>query len=71
MYQKLVRGSKPLLAQHDKVISRPNILTDIKNMFFQGDMTRFGVVIGLSGSGKTYAVRKVCQENPQGVLYFE
>ena len=32
---------------------------------------KFGVVIGLSGTGKTAMLRKLCCHRPEGVLYYE
>ena len=31
----------------------------------------FGVLVGPSSSGKTTAVREVCSNNPEGILYYE
>ena len=35
------------------------------------DVEMFGLIIGPSSVGKTCAVKKVCSQNPSGILYFE
>ena len=33
--------------------------------------TQFGIIIGSSGSRKTFAVREACNNNPEGILCYE
>lgn len=37
----------------------------------KSDSMRFGVIDGPLGTGKRYAMRKVCNEFPEGMLYYE
>ena len=77
VYNKLVKGSIPTMpVQRDslEIVSRPQVMREIKEMFLPQQVeshTRFGVILGPSGSSKTYAVCKVCNEYPHGVLYYE
>ena len=80
VYQKLMKGSKPLMPRQDdtdnaEIIPRPEIMKDLEDLFLPEPCketdTRFGIVMGPSGSGKTYAVRNLCNLFPQGVLYYE
>ena len=78
VYKKLVKGSKPLVPIADKsqklIIPRPELEQDLGKMFLTkpaDGFNRFGVIIGLSGCGKTHAVREVCNRLHKGVLYYE
>ena len=56
-------------------VPRPEVATYLTKWFLPEErllpVTRFGVIIGPSGTGKTSAVRELCNNNPHGVLYFE
>ena len=56
-------------------INREKIITLIKNTFIEPqsseDRKQFGVIIGPTGTGKTFSTRTACRENPHGVLYTE
>ena len=56
-------------------INREKIITSIKNTFIEPqsseDRKQFGVIIGPTGTGKTFSTRTACRENPHGVLYTE
>ena len=59
-----------------KVVDRETLFEMIKTELFPESVnhnkrTRIGVIIGPSGSDKSYAVQNTCHENPEGVLYFE
>ena len=74
VYDKLVTGSKPALPIAEKTIPRLQLEKDLKRLFLEESadgFTRFGVIIGPSGCGKTHAVRAVCNEAGNGVLYYE
>ena len=56
------------------VVPRPEHITNLTRCFFEGKMinnTHFGVVIGPSGSSKTYLMTKLCTEYKSGHLYHE
>lgn len=53
-------------------MERPNELKLIKEAFImKEEVDLFGVVLGPSGTGKTYLTRLVCNLYPSGVLYYE
>lgn len=71
--QKLEEGSKPHLPIGNTV-DRSNIWKALERTFLIGSGTMkegFGIVFGPSSSGKTMAIRRVCNDNPNGVLYVE
>ena len=57
------------------MIPRPQIADDLARFFLPepeaSQFMRFSIIIGHSGSGKTQAVRELCNKFPQGILYFE
>ena len=62
-------------ADNAEIIPRQEIMKDLKDLFLPEPCketdTRFGAIMEPSGSGKTYAVRSLCNLFPQGVLYYE
>ena len=42
-----------------------------KKFQLDNSFTTLGMIKGPAGSGKTYAVRKLCNKYSKGVLYFE
>ena len=63
-----MKGSKPLMPRQDdadnaEIIPRPEIMKDLKELFLPEPCketdTRFGIIMGPLGSGKTYAVRSL------------
>ena len=49
-------------------VERPEVVRDL----IESTTDTFGVVIGPSGTGKTYATRAACREgNPSWILYHE
>lgn len=79
IYEKLVKGTKPVVPLDQKLPQRvPQVFrhetNSIKDLMIPARdevQTRFGVVIGPSGSGKTHIVTKLCNENHEGVIYYE
>ena len=78
VYKKLLQGSKPLYTGDEGRINilRPDLDKQISTfcspkLANSGTFTRFGVVIGTSGCGKTCSMMKFCHEHPSGVLSFE
>ena len=72
--KKLEEGSNPAYPRLSTIV-RDKLEKDIQ-YFLQpssntNDVEMFGLIIGPSGSGKTCAVKKVCSQNPSGILYFE
>ena len=78
---KVDEGVQTLMPRQDdadnaEIIPRPEIMKDLKDLFLPEPCketdTRFSAIMGLSGSGKTYAMRSLCNLFPQGiVLYYE
>ena len=76
VYKTLMEHSKlPLPLDSTIIIPRPGVLANLKNMCLtkkeDTTKTRFGVVIGPSGCGKTSAIRGLCTEYSEGVIYHE
>ena len=56
------------------MVERRDIWENIERTFVTGtgrENGGFGIIFGPSGSGKTMAARKVCNDNPKGVIYVE
>ena len=57
------------------MVPRPEFAATLKGLFLledkQKDSTCFGAIIGPSGTGKTLAVKDLCNRYPEGVLYHE
>jgi len=70
VYQKLLSGSRPDLQQPTTLIPRLQVETDMAR-FLPNHFGFPGIIIGPPRSGKTYAVRKLCNKHPKGVLYYE
>ena len=71
--KKMMSGSKPSIPLQEAMILRPKIEADISKMFLseptgETEFSRFGVVIGPLGSGKTSAIRAMCNKHPQGIF---
>ena len=74
VYDKLVQGSQPGLIRRPHPIYRPDVMSGIKSRFLpqsSDEVTRFGLVIGPSGSGKSYAIKDFCNQFPEGMIYHE
>ncbi len=65
----LQAGSKPELIPCFTPIDRPEVIIAVKNLLRESG--KFGVVIAPSGTGKSYATRVVCNEDPSWILYHE
>ena len=69
---KINLGSRPNLSV-ENVVPRPELAATLKGLFLfddkQKDSTCFGAIIGSSGTGKTLAVKDLCNRYPEGVLY--
>ena len=65
-------GTKPRESVESPV-ERNDIVERIKNKFILGQGTEkaFGVILGPTGTGKTYVIREAHRQNPKGSLYFE
>ena len=72
--KKLEEGSNPAYTL-SLIVARDKLEKDIKYLLRPSsktnDVEMFGLIIGPSGAGKTCAVKKVCSQNPSGILYFE
>ena len=73
---KLTQGLRPSLRVHAKRMPREEILSFMCNKFLLETWeklkeTHFGVTFGPSSSGKTSAMRELCDSHPEGVLYYE
>lgn len=66
----LETGSMPPLLKSDFLINRPQVMKSLKNLI-TSNQPKFGIVLGPSGTGKTYLTRDVCNQDPCGVLYHE
>ena len=78
VYKNMEKGSKPPMSTKNS-IPREDIEEEIKICFFpdykkvgnrETDKHGFGIMVGPMGSGKTTLVLKLCNEFPQGVLYY-
>ena len=66
-------GTCPSLLNPDKAhVNRKDLKKVIHSKFFTTQSGEgFGVIIGPSGTGKTSLIREICNDHPQGTLYFE
>ena len=66
-------GTRPSLLDPGKAhVKREDLKKIIKKRFFIAPSEEgFGVIIGPSGTGKTALIREICNDYPQGTLYFE
>lgn len=63
-------GSRPQQLFHKFTIQHPELVESIKGLFIvTTEMPSFGVVLGPTGTGKTYMARAACNESPMYVLY--
>ena len=74
VYKKLVRESIPKLIPCRYEIPRNN--DELLYWFIQCNLQsdtekQFGIVLGPTGTGKTSIVRKLCNNMPKGILYYE
>ena len=68
----LKSGTKPKQLMCDFAIDRSEEIERIKSLFIaEPTSPNFGVVLGPSGTGKTYASRAACNERPDYILYHE
>ena len=73
---KINLGSRPHLSVKN-LVPRPELAATLKELFLsedereQEDSTCFGAIIGPTGTGKTLAVKDLCNRYPEGVLYHE
>ena len=71
--KKLEEGTKPSIPLIH-VVERKDIWEAIEHtsLLGTGKMNEgFGIIFSPSGSGKTIAIRKVCNDHPKGVVYVE
>ena len=72
-------GSRPTCIPSVRTIDRPVLEQKLKRLIYPDPGTiedlsgsgMFGIVIGPSGTGKTALVRRMCNRDPKGILYFE
>jgi hypothetical protein len=68
----LEKGSTPEHHEQEVSIDRLDEVKLIKEYFImEEDVNMFGVVLGPSGTGKTYLTRLACRLYPSGVIYHE
>ena len=68
----LQRGSKPEQLPTTFVIERPKEIESVTRLLNTPVHTpRFGVVLGPSGTGKSFVTRAACYANPSWILYHE
>lgn len=74
---KMEMGSRPVVSL-SSIYPRPELNDVLKKLYLDRysdnlhkDLVCFGVVVGPSGTGKTVAVKNLCQQFPEGVLYHE
>ena len=71
MHDKLKSKFTPNVSM-DEYVNRPELEASLRAIIApKEDVTAFYVVVGETGTGKTSAVQKVCEEIETGVIYFD
>ena len=64
----LVNGTKPQIPSDVNEIPRP-YEEDVINEMIHSHVRCYGIILGPTGTGKSYLTAKVCRDNPSGVIY--
>ncbi len=65
-------GETTEIRSEEVIIQRPEEQENIRQLISREDPTQFGIILGPSGTGKTYLTRQVCRDSPSfGVVYYE
>ena len=73
----LLVGPVPVRIKHcDQMeIKREEIITSVQKHFIEkrssDDYKQFGIILGPTGTGKTFSIQRACNQNSFGVLYTE
>jgi len=74
--KKIEAGTKPSLpvGYLTNMVRRPKLDKELYKLFYPTSPTKdkfFGIVMGPSGTGKTFAIRNLCRSYPSGAIYYE
>lgn len=74
VYKQMLRGTRPPVPVGAEWIPREEISKELVDLFFPkgGELRRtFGLIVGPTGTGKTVLVSDLCNQYPEGVLFYE
>ena len=68
--KKLERGTKPPICNINNTIDRAKEEEEVKGVILGNQKKCYGIILGPTGTGKSYVVTKVCHEYHSRVIYY-